>query len=142
MEHIDIAASFSVEHLGKIEQLEGRLQEVEEDRAQFHCPHCDARMTGGGEQDFPEHHCIVTYENYACGMVTADGYEEVPCPYGPKWPKSEEFEFRSELHGSVWVCYAIGRTPKAQSVHLLPEHGSTKEEAEDKARAAASPKKR
>jgi hypothetical protein len=72
MEPIDIAASLTVAHLQKIESLEERLQEVEEERNQFYCPHCDARMIGGGERNFPEHHCIVTYENYACGMVTAE----------------------------------------------------------------------
>jgi hypothetical protein len=140
MQPLDIAASFSVQHLQRIEELEERLREVEEDRAQFHCPHCDARMIGGGEQDFPEHHCIVTYEHYACGMVTADGEEDVPCPYGPRWPRPDEFDLRTEQHGNIWLCYPTAKTPRAGRVHIMRQDGATREEAESKARAAIAPK--
>ena len=142
MEPIDIAAGFSVEHLEKIEALEERLQEVEEDRAKFHCPDCDAPLIGGGQQDFPEAHCIVSYENYACGLTLADGFEESPCPYGPRWPRLEEFEFRTESHGSFWSCYALAKTERARRVSLPVTSAATKYEAEALARKRASPKKK
>jgi len=142
MEPIDIAAGLSVEHLEKIEDLEARLQEVEGDRAKFHCPDCDAPLIGGGEQDFPEAHCIVSYENYACGLTLADGFEESPCPYGPRWPRPEEFEFRTESHGSFWSCYALAKTDRARRVSLPVANAVTKNEAEALARKRASPKKK
>jgi hypothetical protein len=142
MEPIDIAAGLTVEHLEKIEDLEARLQEVEEDRAKFHCPDCDAPLVGGGDQDFPEAHCIVTYENYACGLTLADGFEESPCPYGPRWPRLEEFEFRTESHGSYWSCYALAKTDRARRVSLPVANAATENEAEALARKRASPKKK
>lgn len=142
MEPIDIAASLTVEHLQRIETLKVRLQNVEEDRNQFHCPHCDARMVGGGERDYPEYHCIVTYEIYACGMVTEDGNEHVPCPYGPRWPKPEEFDFKSEFHGTFWTCYGLPKTERARTINMIQEFGETREEAESKARDAVLPKKK
>jgi hypothetical protein len=142
IEPIDIAASFTVEHLEKIEELEQRLEELKRDRAQFHCPHCDAEMVGGGDQDFPEYHSIVTYQTFACGMVTADGEEDAPCPYGPRWPKLDEFEFKSEQHDNHWTCRAIPKTDRARRVHFVEDFGHTKEEAEAKARKRAGPKKK
>lgn len=142
IEPIDIAASFTVEHLEKIEELEQRLEEAERDRALFHCPHCDAEMVGGGDQDFPEYHCIVSYQTFACGMVTADGEEDTPCPCGPRWPKLDEFEFQTEQQGKQWICRAIPKTDRARRVHFVEERGYTKEEADAKARKRAGPKKR
>jgi hypothetical protein len=135
LEPTDIASSLTAEHLRKIEELE-------EDRAQFHCPHCDSRMIGGGQQDFPEYHCIVTYEEYACGMVTADGEEDHPCPFGPNWPTPEEFDLRSENHGTFWTCYCHPKTARARTISGIQEYGDTREEAESKARAAVAPKKK
>lgn len=142
MEPIDIAAGLSVEHLEKIEALEERLQKVEEDRANFHCPDCDAPLIGGGQQDFPESHCIVSYENYSCGLTLADGVEESPCPYGPRWPRLEEFEFRTESHGSFWSCYTQAKTERARRLSLPVAHAATKNDAEALARHSASPKKK
>lgn len=142
MEPIDIAAGLNVKHLQMIEDLEERLQKAEEDRAQFHCPDCDSTIVSSGTEDIPEAHCIVMHEHYACGRHTVDGFEEAPCPYGSRWPKLDEFEFRTEDHGTFWTCYALPRTERARRVSFLSVQEKTKEEAEAKARKAAAPKKR
>jgi hypothetical protein len=105
MEPVDIAEALTVPHLEKIQALEERLERVEEERAQYHCPHCDAEISGITGQDFPEHHAYVTYETFACGRVTADTWEEGPCPYGPNWPHLDEFEFVVREQGDLFVCY-------------------------------------
>lgn len=138
----DIASALTVHHLQKIEELEQRLHEAEEDRAQFHCPHCDAPLVGIGDQDYPEHHCVVTYESYACGYVAADGYEDVPCPYGPNYPGLEEFDFKTEQQGNLWVCYAIPKTARARRVHFFRATAFSKEEAERQAQESVAPKKK
>jgi hypothetical protein len=140
LEPVDIASSLTLEHLRRIRQLEERLEEVEEDRAQFHCPDCDAPISGVGHEDYPEHHCIVTYESFQCGYVTADGFEHAPCPYGPNWPTLDEFDFVSKSEGAIWFCYPTAKTDRARRAHVHYQGGSTKEEAEERARKAASPK--
>lgn len=75
------------------------------------------------------------------GIVTADGEQEIPCPYCPNWPRVEEFDFRSEQHGAIWLRYPIGKTARARKVHILSEHGMTQEEAESKVKSAVAPKK-
>lgn len=142
MEPIDVAAGLNIQHLEKLEALEERLHELEEDRERFHCPDCDAPLVGGGLQDFPEEHCLVQYENYACGLTLADGFEESPCPYGPRWPRIEEFTFLTESHGNVWTCHAVGITNRARGVHIPLANAATKEEAEALARRSAAPKRK
>jgi hypothetical protein len=93
LQPIDIAGALTVQHLQRIQELEERLDEVEADRAQFHCPYCDAAISGIAHEDYAEHHCVVTYESFECGYATADGFEHAPCPYGPNWPNVDEFEF-------------------------------------------------
>lgn len=140
MEPIDIAAALTVGHLEKIQALEERIDDIETDRAQFHCPYCDAPTSGMGGEDFPNHYCYVTYQHFACGYVTADGFEEVPCPYGPHWPELEEFDFMTKQDGDMWVCYSLAKTDRARRVHIFRQVGRTKEEAEERARRAAAPK--
>lgn len=142
MEPIDIAAGLSVQHLKTIEDLEERLQEAAEDRVQFHCPDCDSTIVSSGEEDIPDAHCIVMHEHFACGRHAVDGYEDSPCPYGPRWPKIEEFEFKTEHHNSFWNCYALAKTERARRVSLPVAQGRTKDEAEAKARKAAARKKK
>lgn len=142
LEPIDIVAALTAQHLERIEELEARLEEVEQDRAQFHCPYCDARLSGVSDQDYPDDHCIVTYESFECGYMTADGYEQRPCPYGPNWPGLDEFEFVTKQEGSLWFCYPRGKTKRGQRIHVLPVAGATKEEAEEKAKKAAAPKRK
>src|SRR4030095_13044058 len=114
---------------------------VEEERAQFHCPHCDAEISGITGQDFPEHHAYVTYETFGCGRVTADGREESPCPYGPNWPNLEEFEFVVREQGGLFVCCPMPKTDRARRVRATTgEVGRTKEEAEENARIGVAPK--
>jgi len=140
LEPIDIAAALTIEHLQRIRQLEERLEELKADRARFHCPYCDAEISDVGHQDFPDYHCVVTYERFACGYCTADGFEASPCPYGPHWPTVEEFEFVAERQGSLWVCSPRAKTARARQVHISQVIGQTKEETEEKARKAAAPK--
>lgn len=140
LEPVDIASSLTVEHLRRIQQLEERLEEVEEDRAQFHCPYCDAPISGVGHEDYSEHHCVVTYESFECGYVTADGHEHVPCRYGPHWPTLDEFDFVTKKEGATWLCYPTAKTDRARRVHISGQVGRTKEEAEERARQAASRK--
>jgi hypothetical protein len=141
MEPVDIAAALTIPHLEKIQALEERLERVEEERAQYHCPHCDAEISGITGQDFPEHHAYVTYETFACGRVTADGWEEAPCPYGPNWPQFDEFEFVVREQGHLFVCYPMPKTDRARRVRATTgELGRTKEEAEENAKIAVAPK--
>lgn len=140
MRPVDIASSIMKQHLEKIEELEDRLIDVEHDRAQFHCPFCDAPISGVTSEDFPEHHCIVTYEIFECGYVTADGHEQVPCPSGPNWPGLDEFDFVTKKVGNMWTCYAIGKTDRARRVNSIVKHGRTKAGAEEAAKTAAAPK--
>ncbi len=140
LEPVDIASALTAQHLQRIQELEERLEAAEEDRAQFHCPNCDAPFVGTHDEDYPEYHCIVTYESFACGYVTADGQEHVPCPYGPNWPTLDEFEFVTKQDGNNWVCYPTGKTDRARRVHVFREIGRTKEEAVELARKAASRK--
>ena len=142
LEPVDIVNALTIQHLEKIEELEARLAEAEEDRAQFHCPHCDAPFLGASDQDFPDHHCTVTFESFACGYTTADGREDVPCPYSPRWPAIDEFEFITKQNGTMYVCSVIGKTERAKRVHVYSKTGATKEEAEERAREAAAPKKK
>jgi hypothetical protein len=142
LEPIDIAAALTVGHLERIQELEERLEEVEEDRAQFHCPHCDAPVSSIGYQDYPEHHCIVTYQSYGCGYLTGDDQEEKPCPYGPRWPQLDEFDFVTEQSGAIWFCHAVPNTDRARRVDVMRQSGKTRDEAEMRARAAAAPKKK
>lgn len=142
MEPIDIAAGLNLKHLQLIENLEERLQKAEEGRAQFHCPDCDSIIVSSGTEDIPEAHCDVMHEHYACGRHTVDGFEEAPCPYGPRWPGLDEFEFRTEKNGSFWTCHALPKTQRARKVFLLPVHEKTKEDAEAMARKVAAPKKK
>ena len=142
LEPVDLVSALTVQHLKRIEELEARLEEVELDRAQFHCPYCDAPLSTVGHQDYPEYHCIVTYESFECGYGTADGIEETPCPYGPRWPVLDEFDFNTKQEGDLWVCYPTGKTRRARQVHIYREVGSTKEEAEERARNAVAPKKK
>ncbi len=140
LEPIDITNALTLQHLDRIQELQERLQTVEEDRAQFHCPYCDAPISGVGHQDYPEYHCIVTYESFACGYVTADGGEESPCPYGPHWPTLDEFEFIAKQNGNTWTCHPIPKTARARRVHVGSAVGLTKEDAEERAKKTAGPK--
>jgi hypothetical protein len=140
LEPVDIASALTAEHLKRIQELEERLEAAEEDRAQFHCPFCDAPFVGAHDEDYPEYHCIVTYESFACGYVTEDGQEHVPCPYGPNWPEPQDFEFITKQDGDKWICHVTGKTNRASRVHVLRQVGNSKEEAEELARKAAARK--
>lgn len=140
LQPVDIASALNGQHLERIQELEERLEEVEEDRAQFHCPYCDAPISGVAQQDYPDHHCIVTYESFECGYVTADGNEDVPCPYGPNWPSLDEFEIVTKQEGNMWVCDPVAKTARARRVHIYRQMGRTRNEAEERAKRAAAPK--
>lgn len=142
LEPVDIAAALSVQHLERIDELEAQLAEAEQDRAQFHCPHCDARLAGIGHQDYPEHHWIVTYESFDCGYVTGDGHEEHPCPYGPNWLTLDEFTFEATPQEKLWTCYPKAMTPRARRVNVQQSVGRTKEETETYARNSVAPRKK
>jgi hypothetical protein len=142
LEPLDVVSALTIRHLERIEELEARLEEFKEDRAQFHCPYCDAPVASIGHQDYPEHHCIVTYQSYECGYSTGDGYEESPCPYGPKWPRVDEFDFVTEQQGTMWLCTPRPKTDRARRANVyVREIGCTKEEAEERARKKVAPKK-
>jgi len=142
LEPVDIVSALTAQHLERIEQLEARLEEAEQDRAQFHCPYCDAPFLGSGQRDYPEYHCIVTYEWFDCGYRTADGDEESPCPYGPNWPALDEFEFITKQDGDLYVCHAVAKTERARRVRIYSETGRTREEAEQRAKESAAPKRK
>jgi len=141
MEPVDIAAALTTPHLEKIQALEERLGRVEEERAQYHCPHCDAEVSGITGEDFPEHHAYVTYETFACGRMTADGWEQRPCPYGPNWPQLDEFDFVFKEHGKGFVCYPMPKTDRAiRAWTSATGFGRTKADAEENAKIAVAPK--
>lgn len=142
IELIDIVSALSVQNLAKIEDLEERLRVAEEDRARHHCPDCDAEVVQMGNADYPEHHCVVTYETFACGLVLADGFEESPCRFGPRWPKIQEFDFVTIESGGGWSCNVIGKTTRARAVHIPISHAGSKEDAEMMARHHVSPQKK
>jgi len=72
-----------------------------------------------------------------------DGFEEIPCPYGPYWPALEEFDFITEQHGNLWSCYPVGKTPCARQIRTtVREIGRTKEETEEPARQVIAPKQK
>jgi hypothetical protein len=134
VEPIDILAALTVGHLENIEELEARLKKIEEDRARFHCPYCDAPVSSIEHQDYPYPDSILTYQSYECGFVTADGQEESPCPYGPNWPNREEFELVTEQNGDSWICYPKGQTDRARRIPVYQQTGKTREEAEARAK--------
>jgi len=141
MEPVDVAAGLTVPHLERIEALEEEVERLAEDRAKYHCPYCDAELISSGSQDFPEHHAIVTFDRFACGLLTADGFDEEPCPYSPSWPQLDEFDFEAKLNGKLWVCRPWPKTQRARSVRTLQDPvGRTKEEAEENARILYEPK--
>jgi len=140
LEPIDIISALTLQHLERIQELEERLEAVEEDRAQFHCPYCDAPFSGVAHQDYPDYHCIITYESFACGYVTADGSEHSPCSYGPNWPTLDEFDFIAKQNGNQWICHPLAKTARARRVHIYPRVGQTKEEAEERAKESAIPR--
>ena len=71
---------------------------------------------------------------FACGRMTADGWEEASCPYGPNWPQLDEFEFVVREQGNLSVCYPMPKTDRARRVRATTgEVGRTKEEAEENA---------
>jgi hypothetical protein len=142
LEPIDIASALTVQHLEKIEKLEQRIEEIEADRSQFHCPYCDAEISQIAGEDFPDDHCYVTYEMFACGYATADGFEQSPCPYGANYPKVDEFEFRSSEQGNVWVCHGVAKTARARKVISPMGSGNSKEAAVKAAHEAVLPKKK
>jgi hypothetical protein len=156
LEPIDVTVALTERHLQQISKLEDRLAELEEERQEFHCPSCDAPLSGVHQQDYIEEHCIVTYEVFACGYTTADGFEEQPCPYGPNWPTLDEFTFVAEREKSTlnalgivirnedlrWVCWPTAKTPRARRVHAQPGFGRTKEEAEEAAKKTVTRKEK
>ena len=141
MEPVDIVAALTMPHLEKIQALEDQLERVEEERGQFHCPHCDAEIIAISGEDFPEHHAYVTYETFACGRLTADGREEAPCPYGPNWPQLDEFDFVARKQGNLFVCDPNPKSDRARRVRArVRQVARTKEEAEENARSAVAPR--
>jgi hypothetical protein len=142
LEPIDVTAALTEQHLERIRELETRVAVLEEERKEFHCPYCDAPFSGIHMQDFPDYHCIVTYESFACGYSTEDGTEDHPCPYGPHWPAIDEFEFIAKQDGAMWVCWPVGKTQIARRVHKPQVMGRTKEEAEEAAKKAVARKEK
>jgi hypothetical protein len=142
LEPVDIASALTVDHLKRIEELEERLHIAEEDRSQYHCEHCDAPLVGVIQRDYEEHHCVVSYESFACGLVTADGFEERPCPYGPNYPSLDEFNIYSKQEGRIWFCYAEPKTKRARRVGFQREGGVTQADAEERLRSMLAPKKK
>jgi hypothetical protein len=39
---------------------EEQLRDVEEERAPFYCPDCNAPVVQRGDRDYPKYHCVVT----------------------------------------------------------------------------------
>jgi len=139
LEPIDIASALTVKHLDKIQELEQKIEEIEEDRSQFHCPHCDAPVSEIASQDFEDYHCVVTYQMFECGYATEDGNERSPCPHGPNWPKENEFSFKTEQEGDTWYCHGVAKTRRAQKIDTPLGSGKSLEEAERAAKRAILP---
>ncbi len=122
------------------EALEQAKQELEATRgelAPYKCSDCGAPLVSSHQQDFPEYHCIVTYDEFACGHLTADGSTERPCPKSRTFPRLEDYEFVYREDAQVgWICWPRAKTPAARSVSLRDGYGRTQEEAAACVRAA------
>jgi len=115
----------------RFERTNEELQKTHEELAPYKCSDCGAPLVSSHQQDFPEHHCIVTFDTFACGHQTSDGFTERPCPKSPNFPRLEDYEFSyKEDTGQGWLCYAKPNTTAARSVHLPVGHGRTQEDAE------------
>lgn len=113
------------------------LERTREDLAPYKCEDCGAPLVSTHQQDFPDYHCIITYDSFACGHQTADGSTERPCPKGPNFPRLEDYEFIYKEKGTeAWLCLAKPKTRMAQGVDLPMGQGRTQEEAAEHIRRA------
>lgn len=114
----------------ELRQRSEELSKTREDLAPYKCSDCGAPLVSSHQQDFPEHHCIVSFDTYACGHQTADGYTERPCPKSPHFPRLDDYEFSfKEDSREGWLCFAKPMTPASRSVHLPVGQGRTQEDA-------------
>ena len=113
----------------RIEELEERLQQTEDELSRYQCPHCSAALCGTGPVELSEHD-EGTYDVFECGYRAISGYQQHPCPKDPKFPKFNEFELKTvQVKGGEWMCYAIGQTKYARQLSSLSAPGRTEEEA-------------
>lgn len=123
----------------EIERTRETLEQTKEELADFQCPYCESPLVARvhAPADPLQNHWDVRDE-YECGYTSFGGYAERPCPSDPKFPKFSDFKlFYHESPNEKywkWQCRAIGQTAMARGLHLLPEYGETKEEAEQKVR--------
>lgn len=106
----DLKALIREETENLIEQLRERIEIAECELAQYRCPHCKSALSSTGGVELSEHD-TGTYETFECGYSTLDGIQTHPCPKDPKYPKLDEFEFKTVKQGDEWMCYAVGKTP-------------------------------
>jgi hypothetical protein len=129
IEPTDLNTLLQDEMLKKVEDLEAELEATREDLGRYQCPYCSAELSSAGGYPIDEH-TDGYFETFGCGYSLQDGYPTSLCPKDPKFPKLEDFELRIEQTTSgEWICYAIGKTPKAKLVSIGFCPGRTEEEA-------------
>lgn len=135
-----IASGEALQNLQEeIQRTRATLEQTKEELADFQCPYCGAPLVARAHAPAdPLEKCWDVRDEYECGHTSFGGYTERPCPSDPKFPKFSDFKlFYQESPNEKyckWQCHAIGKTDMAQGLHLLPEYGETKEEAEQKVR--------
>ena len=113
-----------------LERTKVELESTREELVPYKCSDCGAPLVSSHQEDFPEHHCIVSFDTFACGHQTADGFTERPCPKSPQFPRLDDYEFTyKEDSNGRWLCFAKPKTPAAGRVFLPVGQGRTQEEA-------------
>lgn len=122
---------------GEIDRTRQELNQIRQELAEYRCPYCGAVMTTRGPAPVGESGDWALYEEFDCGYATMDGFLERPCPTDPRFPGFDDFTLHftetKDTH-FPWLCLAAGKTPMARKISLLPEHGRTREEAEEAVR--------
>jgi hypothetical protein len=132
IEHTDLRTLLDPGMIEKLEQLEEELDATRDHLSRYRCPYCDSELTSSGGYQIDEHNDGY-FEEFACGYSLQDGSERGLCPQDPAYPKFEDFELRIEQSSSgQWMCFPIGKTPKAERVQLGSCPGRTREEAEQR----------
>lgn len=129
IEPTDLNTLIQEEAERRIEEIEERLQQAEDELGRYQCPHCRAPLCGTGSVELSEHD-EGAYDVFECGYRCIDGFQQRPCPKDPKFPKLDEFELKIvQTKSGEWMCYAIGQTKYALQLESMSARGRTEEEA-------------
>jgi hypothetical protein len=132
IEPTDLRTLLDPAMLEKMEDLENELESTREDLSQYKCPYCGSGLSAAGGYPIDEHN-EGDYEYFSCGYGLRNGYPESLCPKDPEYPKLEDFELKTvQSDSGEWMCFPMGKTPKAKLVDIGACPGRTAEEARDR----------